>query len=227
MVNSIPFSDEVFGNTDYRTAMADYYGVPNGMITPHVGMMIKGKPLDPMGTCSRRCACRGGGRTKQHDTTKWVLADLMAECDIDCTTEVFGLFSPCISQRDAFNGQPARKRQAMVPDYHVLIANRPMLMELKMVHQGGTYFNPTTVKKRNGGVEMRAGTIQLRVPEEGAEGGQGLGTGRRMGPGCARSGSGGAAAGAVRAGARADRGATGGGLEGHGVAFHPDGKGGS
>ena len=146
--------------------MADYYGVPNGMITPHVGMVIKRKPLDAYGDLLTTVCMPGGGWTKQHDTTKWVLADLMAECDMDCTTEVYGLFSPCISQRDAFNGQPARKRQAMVPDYHVLIANKAMLMELKMVHQGGTYFNPTTVKKRNGGVEKRAGTINTEYQKK-------------------------------------------------------------
>ena len=149
----------MFGNTDYRTAMADYYGVPNGMIAPHVGMMIKGKPLDVYGDLLTTVCMPGGGWTKQHDTTKWLLTDMMAECEMDCTTEVFGLFSACISQVDALNGQPARKRQAMVPDFHVVIAHKAMLMELKMVHQGVTYFNPTTVTKRNGGVEKRAGKI--------------------------------------------------------------------
>ena len=149
----------------------------------------------------------------------------MAECDIDCTTEVFGLFSPCISQRDVFNGQPARKRQAMVPDYHVLIANRPMFMELKMVHQGGTYFNPTTVKKRNGEVEKRAGTInseyQRKAQKADKDWGPGGGWDRdAQGPGPVEQRL--AQFGQVRAlivGPRGD--------EGHGVAFHPDGKGGS
>ena len=49
--------------------MADYYGVPNGMIAPHVGMMIKGKPLDAYGDLLTTVCMPGGGEDEatRHD----------------------------------------------------------------------------------------------------------------------------------------------------------------
>ena len=60
---------------------------------------------------------------------------------------------------------PARKRQAMVPDFHVLIARQALLMELQTVHHGTTCFN----SRRNGtgGVEeKRASTINSEYEKE-------------------------------------------------------------
>lgn len=118
-----------------------------------------------------------GGWTKQHDTTKWLLSNIMAECEMDCTTEVFGLFAACIAQIDACNGQHLRKRQAMVPDFQVVVSNKPMLFELKTVHHGKTYFNRRTVDIRNGGVEKRAGTINAEYQKKARE------ADRKWGPG--------------------------------------------
>lgn len=55
---------------------------------------------------------------------------------------------------------PARKRQGMVPDFMMLMdGHRQVLLELKTVHQGRTWYNSTTVKKRCGAIEKRASRV--------------------------------------------------------------------
>ena len=59
----------------------------------------------------------GPGWRKQHDDIKHEIAAACAECDVECTTEVYGLFSAYIGQ----NGMTGRKRQGLVPDFMITL----------------------------------------------------------------------------------------------------------
>jgi len=160
-VNSCPLPGEVFGNTDLHQCYADYYGRPGAQFAPHVGMQIArtGRTLDPFGWNLTLANMVGGGWTKRHDASKFLIAQSLSECAMPYTLEVYGVFASVLDQESGINDEPRRKVQGMVPDFLITLMMNEELAELKCTGQTRTDFNHTTVLKRCGGVEKRAGRV--------------------------------------------------------------------
>ena len=155
-VAALPLPGEIFDNTELRCSWQAYLGVPQTMLDSHVGMSLnRGKTLDKHGCALTTMNCCGDGWRRQHDEIKEAIAAACAECGVEFTMEVYGLFAAYVGQNN-LNGSSC---QALVPDFMLTLKNRrSVLFELKTLHQGVTW-NARAVSTPCGALEKREGKI--------------------------------------------------------------------
>ena len=169
-VNSMPYAGEEIGNCDLPTAFAMYFGTPVPLVAAHTGIKIGKRnargaqlTLDAYGDALTNTVFPGGGWTTAHDSTKWLISELLKSASINHTCEVYGLFASCMDQQGAdanasFNG---RKRQGLVPDFLIRWTDKDQLLELKTFHQSKLHFPDCDLKngERCTGAKRRASHI--------------------------------------------------------------------
>ena len=131
-------------NAEFQEVASAYYGMPSPACAGLIGEQIATTRhvLDAHGALLASLPLPGDGWRTQHDAIKWRLYEDLKEMGVRCRSEIFGLFAQCIPQtgRRQANQQPVRKRQGLVPDFHITVAaegpERPLLYELKTLHYG-------------------------------------------------------------------------------------------
>ena len=136
-------------------------GVPSTVLEPHVGMTLKGgAKLDAYGNNLACCKMSGDGWRTQQDRVKYTIEECCHHYGVPCQSEVYGLFAGYVAQGAACEEWPKYKRQAIVPDFMMILKNRrQVLLELKTIHQSKSNYSARAIRSRGGALERRAAKI--------------------------------------------------------------------
>ena len=157
----LPYANEFINCVDFHTVCQDYFGLPNTLVDAHVGVNVKGTPLDAYGRVLTTANMSGDGLRHRHDNNKWNIFNLVCACQVNIEAEVLGLFASCIPQASAFHGLTLRKRQTLVPDLKItpLPPKDDHLLELKCFGYARYLHTRTGIRERGGAVNRRAARI--------------------------------------------------------------------
>ena len=164
-VTAWPNKDGYLSNSEFAEISTFYFGLPSPACCNMIGQRIGSTRavLDTYGCRLTTTSLPGDGWRIQHDALKWRITEDMREMQARATTEVFGLFAPCIPQagRARIEGETVRKRQGLIPDFMLYTSwdgpEQPCLMELKTLHFGTSTYAPDT--RRCEAVARRARTL--------------------------------------------------------------------
>jgi hypothetical protein len=163
-----PSEDAHLSNEEFAEVAARYMGFSSPACEVYAGEPIANtrQTLDRHGFRLSSLPLPGDGWRTQHDSLKWQLACDAKEMGAAVRPEVFGLFSACIPQhgRNRFDALPIRKRQGLVPDFHIRLQwdgrgpERALLLELKTLHFGTSTY-PNSEASRCKAVARRADAL--------------------------------------------------------------------
>ena len=107
--------------------------------------------MDDFGDTVQATNVQGDHWRGRHDQVKMTLYNLCKWAGLPVVVEVFNLFSGHIPQQGLARVDQGRQRQAMVPDFKIVIPfagqTKPMLHELKVISFGKTRYKPGCQKR--------------------------------------------------------------------------------
>jgi hypothetical protein len=176
----VPTSPERWlDNRQFSEVSAKHMGLPSPAAMEQLGQGIAGKLRRPrageVGPQSWEVDAYGDvvhslsiedNYTQRHDGFKWELERLMRWADVQCNTEVYGLFAALVAQGPhEAKVATKRKRQALVPDFQV---GGSGLAELKFIGAIPTFYpSPRLAQYRGGGYVTPVMRRVLYYPREG------------------------------------------------------------
>ena len=142
-VTAWPSGECAFSPSQFREITARYFGAPSPACQGYVGCSIRGASrLDAHGDRLTTATLPGDHWRSRHDAVKWAIDYLVVAMGGSCSTEVYGLFAPLLSQqaRNDLAGD-WRQRQGIVPDFLLECPpSPPQLAELKSISMSRQWY---------------------------------------------------------------------------------------
>ena len=134
--------DNSLTNAQFSEAAAANLSLPSPACRGRLGEVIKGRArVDDFGDTVQATNVQGDHWRGRHDQVKMTLYNFCKWAGLPVVVEVFNLFSGHIPQQGLARVDQGRQRQAMVPDFKIVIPfagqTKPMLHELKVISFGG------------------------------------------------------------------------------------------
>ena len=147
----------------FSEAMCNHLCLPSPACSQVVGRRVGKMTVDLWGDAVTSQSLPGDGWRVKHDSIKLELKRLMRWCKLPNTCEVFNLFSHLIPQEGLTRLEWGRKRQALVPDFRLLVPSPTggsfsRLAEVKFINCCETRYPREWRKER--AVDRRASTLQ-------------------------------------------------------------------
>ena len=152
-LSALPGPLTIIPSREFSEAMAWHLFLPSPACKPHVGVMIKGKPLDPFGEVLMCAQLPFDTWRVRHDRVKFLLHTLAMEAGVIVDSEPYGLFShliPSAAQSAGGHLHHKRERQGLIPDLMLSFPSEngntsAHLAELKILSAGATFYHSKDV----------------------------------------------------------------------------------
>ena len=102
----------------------------------------------------------GGSWTARHDEIEMRIKKLGLEHGLNLNCEVYGLFAAYVTQRNGQAADTIRKRQVMIPDFHITPTDSSaFLADVKVIGAGPSRYRSSDLRKKSGAVNRREGLV--------------------------------------------------------------------